>query len=165
MAKSPLQAAEAHHDDHGGHHIHPTSMYVKTAAILTCLMIATIGAAVYDIGHFVSSKVPFINGYYLNNFIAVAIATIKLYYVVMNFMHVRWASQLGKLWAFTGFFFFFVLGVILIDYGFRHHEETPSWQSGIKESALPRQIGSKDQEPLDPINSNIQNRIPRGNLN
>lgn len=147
MAKSPLHAAESH-----GHEIHSNSMYFKTAFALAALMLITIWA----------SFISFPGGVVVNNLIAIGIATLKVFIVVMYFMHVKWASQLGKMWAFIGFFFVFTLGVIFIDYFFRHHEEAPSWIPGHKESALPRKIGSMDGAPLDPQNSNIQNRNPRG---
>jgi caa(3)-type oxidase subunit IV len=154
MAKSPLQAGHDHGHD-GGHHIHPISMYMKTALFLAVFMVITIWAAFQT----------FPGGFLTNNLIAIGIASVKCFVVVMYFMHVKWASPLGKLWAFIGFFFLSGLCVILVDYFFRHHEATPTWQAGRAESALPRKIGSQDQAVLDPKESNIQNRIPKASMN
>lgn len=149
MAKSPLHAGESH-----GHEIHPMGMYVRTALTLAAFMILTI----------VASFIHFPGGVVVNNIIAVGIAVVKTFIVVMYFMHVKWASNLGKLWAFIGFFFVTTLGVIYLDYFWRHHEEAPGWIKGMPESALPRKIGSMDAAPLDPKNSNIQNRNAHGGL-
>jgi caa(3)-type oxidase subunit IV len=168
MAKTPLQAAHGHGghgDGHGGHEIHPNGMYIRTALVLAVLMGLTILAAQVDFGHFVSSKLPFLNGYYVNNFIALGIAIVKCYIVVMFFMHVKWASSLGKLWAFIGFFFLTGFVALLCDYFFRTHEATPTWQAGRQETALPRAIGSTDQLPLPAGEENVQNRIPKASMN
>jgi caa(3)-type oxidase subunit IV len=165
MAKSPLQAAHDHGHGDGGHEIHANKMYILTAFALSVLMAATIGAAQIDVGHIISSKLTFLNGYYVNNFIAVGIAVVKCWIVVMYFMHVKWASNLGKLWALMGFFFLGALAVILIDYQFRSHEEGITWQAGRPESALPRKIGSTDQLVLPPEETNVQNRLPKASMN
>lgn len=155
MAKSPLAAA---HDDHGGHHIHDNSMYVKTALALTVLMAATIAAAQVDIGHMLSKQY----GYYLNNLIALLIAAVKTYIVVMFFMHVKWISSLGKMFALLGFFFIPVLFSVWTDFYFRQHEPVAHWYNNdYSESATPRIIGSTDGAKVSPGEENTQNRIPK----
>jgi cytochrome c oxidase subunit 4 len=149
MAKSPLHAGESH-----GHEIHPTSMYLKTAFVLALFMGITIWA----------SFISFPGGVVVNNLIAIGIATFKVGVVVLYFMHVKWASNLGKLWAFIGFFFVLTLGVIYLDYFWRSHEHVNGWIKEYPETALPRQIGTMDAHPLDPSKSNIQNRNAVGGM-
>lgn len=148
MAATPLKAQEAHG---GGHHIHPYRMYAWNAIGLSFLMLLTIWA----------SGIHFPGGVVVNNLIAVGIATLKLILVVQFFMHVKYSTSLTKLFAYLGFIWMFLLGVILADYFFRHYEPVASW-TGRTESALPRQIGSTDNAPLAPIEQNVQNRIPKG---
>ena len=155
MAKSPLSAV---HDDHGGHHIHNNSMYVKTALTLAGFMILTIAAAQIDFGHMISKQY----GYRINNLIAVLIAVVKTYIVVLYFMHVKWASSLGKLFALLGFFFIPVLFSVWTDFYFRQHEPVAHWYNNdYVESATPRIIGATDGAKLAPGEENTQNRIPK----
>ena len=155
MAKSPLHA-----DDHG-HHIHPTGMYIRTALILAIFMALTIAMAQVNIGDIIGNHRL---GYYLNNAVAVGIAAVKAYIVVMFFMHLKWASSTAKIWALTGFFFLPVLFSVFADYTTRTHEVVNGWMPNQSETALPRVIGSKDQEHLDPKYANEQNRNPRSSL-
>jgi caa(3)-type oxidase subunit IV len=157
MAKSPLAAAAAHgaHDPHDiSHHVHPVSMYVKTAMLLAALMGLTIFAAL--------PQFPIPMPLWIANILALGIAATKAFFVVWNFMHVKWASSLGKLWAFIGFFYLIVLATILIDYVFRHHEVVPGWEGARRESALPRQVGSTDGLALPADEINVQNRNAKG---
>lgn len=157
MAKSPLSAAAAH-DDHGGHHIHAQSMYNGTALKLVVLMILTIAAAQVDFGHMISQQY----GYYINNFVALAIAATKTYIVVMFFMHVKWTSSLGKMYALMGFFFLGALFSVWVDFYFRQHEPVAHWyNSDYVESATPRIIGSTDGAKITPGEENTQNRISK----
>ncbi|MEI7984941.1 MAG: cytochrome C oxidase subunit IV family protein [Armatimonadota bacterium] len=159
MAKSPLHAAEDH-----GHHVQPTSMYIKTAVILAVFMGLTILAAQVDFGDIVTGGRNHQLGYYINNLVAVGIAAFKAFIVVMFFMHLKWASSTAKVWALMGFFFLPVLFSVFCDYGTRSHEVVNGWIPGQTETALPRVIGSKDQEHLDPKFANEQNRNPKSNL-
>jgi caa(3)-type oxidase subunit IV len=161
MAKSPLAAV---HDDHGGHHIHANSMYIKTAGILAIFMVLTIAAAQIDIGHILTKPLGLSHqvGYWVNNVIAVGIAGLKTYIVVMYFMHVKWASSLGKLFALMGFFFIPVLFSVWTDFYFRQHEPVAHWYNNdYAESATPRIIGSTDGAKINPGEENTQNRIPK----
>lgn len=157
MAKSPLHA-----DDHG-HHIHPTGMYLKTAFVLAVFMGLTILAAQVDFGHLVTGG-NLKMGYYVNNVVAWGIAAVKAFIVVMYFMHLKWASSTAKMWALMGFFFIPVLFSVYCDYYTRGHEVVNGWIPNQKETALPRVIGERDQEPLDPKYANEQNRNPRSSL-
>lgn len=144
---TPLKKAEA-----GGHsHVHPVRMYVFAALALTVLMLLTIWA----------STVQFPGGVVVNNIVALTIATAKLSIVVMWFMHVKFSTSLTKLFAYLGFVWMFLLGLIWVDYFFRSYEPVPSW-TGRQESALPRKVGSMDQAPLSPNEQNVQIRLPRG---
>ncbi len=151
MASSPLQAAAHAHGDHG-HHVQPLSFYFKTGAVLTVGMILTIAAYKYNWG----------GTYIIANVIALTIAFVKAGFVVWNFMHVKFASTLGKMFAFLGFLWLPVLMVILVDYGFRNHEQSPSFQLNGEETAFPRQLKSKDHQPNSPNSVNTQNRTPYG---
>lgn len=142
----------ATHDSHE-HHVQPVWYYVRTAILLTILMGATIVFAFVDFHNVV-----------VNNLIALAIACIKSALVVWYFMHVKFASVLGKLFAFLGFVWLGALATVLVDYGFRSHEPTPSWQLNGKESALPRQLRSTDGAPNSANGVNIQNRIAPNKL-
>jgi cytochrome c oxidase subunit 4 len=157
MAKSPLHAAESH-----GHEIHPVSMYVKIALTLAFFMGLTIAAAVVNIGGHITANTQI--AYYINNLVAVGIAAIKAFLVVMFFMHLKWASSTAKVWALMGFFFLPILFSIFVDYGTRTHEVVNGWIPGQPETALPRVIGSHDQEKLDPRFANDQNRNPKSSL-
>ncbi len=155
MAKSPLHA-----DDHG-HHIHSRGMYWTTAGVLAAFMLLTIGAAQVNIGDYIHNAKL---GYYANNGIAWVIAGIKAYIVVMYFMHLKWASSTAKIWALMGFFFLPILFSVYCDYYTRSHEVVDGWIPGQHETALPRVIGSKDQEELPSKYANEQNRNPKSSL-
>ncbi len=157
MAKSPLHAAESH-----GHEIHSVWMYVRTAGVLAAFMALTIGASLVNIGGHITANTQI--AYYINNLVAVGIAAVKAFIVVMFFMHLKWASSTAKVWALMGFFFLPVMFSIFVDYGTRTHEVVNGWIPGESETALPRVIGSKDQEPLDPRFSNSQNRNSKSSL-
>jgi len=135
------------------HHVQPVGYYVKTAAVLTVFMGLTIAFAFVDFHNVV-----------INNLIALAIATFKASLVVWFFMHVKFASVLGKLFAALGFVWLAVLSVILIDYAFRSHEPVLSWQPGGHETALPRKLGSTDGRPNEPNHMNNEQRPARGSL-
>jgi caa(3)-type oxidase subunit IV len=159
MAKSPLHAAEDH-----GHHVQPTGMYLRTAFVLACFMGLTILAAQVNFGHIITGGNSEKFAYYINNLVAVGIAAVKAFIVVMFFMHLKWASSTAKVWALMGFFFLPVLFSVFCDYGTRTHEVVNGWIPGQAETALPREIGSHDQQHLDPRFSNEQNRLPRSSL-
>lgn len=135
------------------HHVNPVSYYLKVAILLTILMGATIGFAFVDFHNVV-----------INNLIALFIATVKAGLVVWYFMHVKFASVLGKLFAALGFVWLIVLCTVLVDYAFRSHEPVLSWQPGGHETALPRKLGSTDHLPNEPNHINNEQRPARGSL-
>lgn len=131
MAKTPLQAASHGHDDHE-HHIVPTFTYVKVLVSLTALMLLTIFAAEIDI-----PAVGPISGTIMNQTVALVIAVTKAFLVVWVFMGVRWGTSLTKIWAAVGFIWFFLLGLIIIDYPMRAFEGVDGWEGTRGENALP----------------------------
>lgn len=76
-------AEHAHaHDAHAGHgHIAPISMYLGVFAILLVGTAITVAVAYVDLG-------------FMNTAVALAVAVTKATFVVLYFMHVRWASRL-----------------------------------------------------------------------
>jgi cytochrome c oxidase subunit 4 len=159
MAKSPLHAGESH-----GHEIHGISMYLKTAGVLALFMALTILAWYVNFGEILTRGQNHQIAYYINNLVAVSIAAFKAFVVVMYFMHLKWASSTAKVWALMGFFFLPVMFSVFCDYGTRTHEVVNGWIPGQSETALPREIGSMDQAPLDPAYANDQNRNPKSSL-
>ena len=74
--------AEHVHDSHAGHgHIAPISMYLGVFAILLVGTAITVAVAFVDLG-------------FMNTAVALAVAVTKATFVVLYFMHVRWASRL-----------------------------------------------------------------------
>ena len=162
MAKSPLHTAESH-----GHEVHSYWMYLKTAGVLSVLMGITILAYKVSFGDIIAGI--FFHGsrqagYYINNLVAVGIAAVKAFIVVMFFMHLKWASSTAKVWALMGFFFLPVMFSVFCDYGTRTHEVVNGWIPGQPETALPRVIGSMDQYKQEPPFTNNQNRNPKSSL-
>ncbi len=163
MAKSPLQAAHAN-DPHGHaeHHIVPTGTYILTLLGLTVLMLLTVGAYYIDI-----PGVGPISGTIMNQTVALIIAITKASLVVFIFMGVRWGTKLTKLWAATGFVWFFLLGLILIDYPMRAFESVDGWEGAMGKaghprdgSALPRVVtpSGQSQQVDDPNEINLRPR-------
>lgn len=74
--------ADHAHDSHAGHgHIAPISMYLGVFGVLMVGTAITVGIAYIDLG-------------FMNTAVALAIAVTKATFVVLYFMHVRWASRL-----------------------------------------------------------------------
>lgn len=153
MAKSPLQAAHA--GDHHEHYIVPTKTYVGTLLGLTVLMLLTVGAYYVDIPGFGP-----ISGTIMNQTFALVIAVTKAALVVFIFMGVKWGTKLTRMWAATGFVWFFLLFLILIDYPMRAFETVQGWEGpvgrashGRDGSALPRVVTPSSQpQPIDDPN-------------
>ncbi|RYG27191.1 hypothetical protein EON82_00300 [bacterium] len=139
MAKTPLQAA-AHHSHE--HHVVPTFTYIKVLVALTILMLLTIGASYVNF-----PALGPISGAIVNQTVALIIAIVKAFLVVWIFMGVKWGTQLTKMWAALGFVWFFLLGLILIDYPMRAYEVNQGWEGEVGKarhvtdgSALPRVV-------------------------
>ena len=123
-----MQAAHAggDHHDHHEHHIVGTGTYFLTLVALTVLMLLTVGAYYIDI-----PAVGPISGTVMNQTVALVIAVTKAALVVFIFMGVRWGTKLTKLWAATGFVWFFLLGLVLIDYPMRAFENVSGWEGAV----------------------------------
>lgn len=121
MAQSTDHSAE--------HHIIPISTLAKTLGALACLMFLTILVYKVDFGHILSSKLGLGSaaGSYINNAIALTIATIKMVIVIQFFMGVKYVTKLTKLWAWTGFVWMLLLGLTYGDYATRHWEPIKGW--------------------------------------
>ncbi len=158
MAKTPLQAADHHHHEH---HIVGTGTYLLTLAALTILMLITVGVYYIDIPGFGP-----ISGTIVNQTVALIIACTKTALVVMIFMGVKWGTTLTKLWAATGFVWFFLLFLILIDYPMRAYEVNQGWEGSAGKadhnydgSALPRVVPPSSQpQPVTPNETNVRPR-------
>lgn len=143
-----MEKAQEHHD-----HVIPVSLLLKTLVMLAFLMTLTIVVYKIDFGHIISSKVGLGSaaGSYINNAIALTIAMIKAYFVVMNFMGARFVTPLTKMWVACGFVWVLLMGLMFGDYWTRHWEPSPGWYKGDtahpnRESATterPREIKSK----------------------
>jgi cytochrome c oxidase subunit 4 len=68
------------------HHIVPISTYIWVFIALMVLLVATVVAAMFDLGE-------------LNIVIALTIAVVKALLVVLFFMHVRYSSKLVQVFA------------------------------------------------------------------
>lgn len=159
MAKTPLQAA--HGAEGHEHHIVPTGTYIATLVALTVLMLITVGAYYVDI-----PAVGPISGTVMNQTVALVIACTKTALVVFIFMGVKWATHLTKLWAACGFVWFFLLGLVLIDYPMRAFENVSGWEGEMSRngetlggSALPRVVTPSSQ--AQPVDHNEINLRPR----
>lgn len=140
-------AATTPHGSGGHHHITPPKTYVAVFAALTVLMLLTVWVAGVPIGN-----VGPIPGVWINNIIALAIATIKALLVIFFFMGVLYSSKLTKLWACAGFLVFAIMFFILADNFTRKNEPAPSWINNGEGSALPRE-NDPLSEQLPPENS------------
>lgn len=125
----------AHSNDHkhgNGHEHHITSQgkLASTFLFLAIMMAATIGAAKFMPEPFHSKTIPM-------NIIAIAIAFVKAWAVVAVFMGVRYTTKLVRLYAIGGFVWFFLLFIMMADYGTRQWEPVRGWEN-VDASSLPR---------------------------
>jgi cytochrome c oxidase subunit 4 len=133
VAKTPLQKAA----QEANHHVVSTKTSVVVLIALTVLMFVTIAAA--------EVHLPYV---WMNNVVAMAIATLKAFLVMTFFMGLKWATSLTKLWAGAGFVVFILMFIILLDYGTRKYEVVPNW--GNQEvTATPRVVDptAQHQQP------------------
>ena len=91
------------HDEHDEHHDHPIQPHIFTLLALMALTVITWASASY-----LKAGEPW------DTIIALAIAFTKTSLVILIFMHVREATRLVKVVAFSGFFWVFVFFVYLI---------------------------------------------------
>ncbi|MBN9503237.1 MAG: hypothetical protein BGO01_19870 [Armatimonadetes bacterium 55-13] len=137
----------AHGKDHSIH-VFPASMYAKTLIALLCLMGLTIFAA----------TVHFPGGTVTNNVVAMTIAVLKAYLVISYFMHVKFSSNLVKLWMLTGFVWVTLMLFILMDYGTRKYEPAPAFDPGDRGAAISREIDRKGENPPKDTQEFIRSR-------
>lgn len=130
-----------------GIHVFPIGMYIKTLLVLLVLMVLTIAAAQINLAHVFADRgwSPAV-GTVLNNVIAMTIAVIKGVLVVSFFMHVKFGTDLIKLWAITGFIWVTLMLFILMDYGTRKYEPAPAFSADTG-SALYREITRTGEKP------------------
>ena len=92
---------DAHHDDHGGHHVTPLWLYHAIFGGLLCLTVITVWIAQFDFGS-------------ANTIIAMFVATIKASLVAFFFMHLLHDERLNMMTfgfglLFVALFFLFPL--------------------------------------------------------
>lgn len=123
------------HGDHGhGEHAHGTREYWMVFFILMILLLATVGAAYINLGHF---NVP----------VAYSIAIVKAALILWFFMHLKQSTRLSHVFAFASFAWLALMLIITLgDYFSRtilaraepktHIREVDSWGrvSGIHDS-------------------------------
>lgn len=82
-------------------HVAPRRMYYSIFGALLVLTLLTVLVARVDLG-------------VLNTVVALTIAVIKALLVVLYFMHVRWSSQLTKVFVGAGFLWLIILIVFTL---------------------------------------------------
>lgn len=98
-------------------HVLPLKVYFAVFGALMVMTLATVLVAYVDLGVF-------------NTTIALAIAFFKASLVVLYFMHVRYSSNLVKLYAAAGFVWLFILMIFtLSDFATRSWEVPSLWYS------------------------------------
>jgi caa(3)-type oxidase subunit IV len=130
-----------------GIHVFPVAMYAKTLVWLVVLMVLTVAVAQVNLAHVFQARGwnP-AAGTVFNNLIAMTIACIKGVLVIQFFMHVKFGTDLIKLWAITGFVWVTLMLFILMDYGTRKYEPAPAFDAD-KGSALYREITRTGENP------------------
>lgn len=124
-----MENSQEHH-----HHVIPVSVLFRTLIILAVLMTLTIVVYKIDFGHILARGNSAL-GSYINNAIALTIAIIKVYFVVMFFMGAKYVTKLTKMWVACGFVWVLLLGLMFGDYFTRQWEPSPGWYKG--DTALP----------------------------
>lgn len=133
------------HGKSNGIHVFPIRMYVLTLGALLLLMAATVAASYIHFPNVTLGPIT-INGSLLANILAMSIAVVKALLVVFYFMHVKYGTDLIKLWALTGFVWVTLMMFILMDYGTRKYEPAPAFEAD-KGSALYREITRTGDHP------------------
>ncbi len=134
---------ETPHEHAHPHHIIPPSTFIKTFAMLTILMIATIAAAQI---HYPDQSPVWS---YVANAIAMSIALVKAFLVFMNFMGVKYASRLIQVYAVLGFLWVTLMGIVICDYATRQFEPSPGWER-ITPSPNKQLTEPRMQNPFEP---------------
>ena len=143
--------AEAHAEH--AHHVISDKVLFKTFGILLFLMVLTIAMArlpfegAQYLGGFKDLLMKYQGAWALTNIIALGIAVVKTYYVIQNFMGVRYASKLIKVYAVFGFIGFSLLYIMMFDYIGRAWEPVKGWEK-VNSTSLQRDINNEAGGPL-----------------
>ena len=116
------------------HHVIPQRVLFSTGIKLFVLMALTVLVA----------YLPYISPWYydnvptfVNNLVALGIATAKAAMVVQIFMGVKFGTRLTKAFAYGGFVWLLLIMITFIDYWSRPWEPVAGWEQDVP-SALPR---------------------------
>lgn len=105
MATSHAGSAAMHDEHHGGeHHVVPVPTYLMVFTALMVLLIITLAAAAIDLGPW---NLP----------IAMLIAVAKAALIFLYFMHLKWSSNLMRVFAWCAIFWLCIMFLLtLADY-------------------------------------------------
>jgi len=118
--------SEAHEQEHEQEHhiVSPVTYMIIFGALLVGTAL-TVLASYFDLGEW--HIAPGLTLFW-NPVVALAIATTKMMLVVLFFMHVKFSSQLTKLFAILGFLWFTLMFIIFGDYMTRPREQVSGWE-------------------------------------
>lgn len=106
----------AHHEEGHEHHVVPIRIYSWTLIWLLILLVVTVGAG------FLPMPV------WLGTTVALAIALVKTFLVMSNFMHVRFSGKMVWLFAAAGFLWLIIMIIFAYaDYITRPWEPVPGF--------------------------------------
>ncbi len=115
------------------HHVASLKAYYLVFGALLLLTIITVAAASWDLGALLDL------GAWVNTAVAVSIAVSKATLVVLYFMHVRYSSQLTKVFVVAGFFWLAILiGLTMSDFLTRIEPSYPSLPGASAAATLKR---------------------------
>ncbi len=101
MADNHRETHDEHHDEaHHEHHIVSIPLYLMVFGILVVGTILTVVVAFVDLDHIFPGA---------NTLVALTIAFIKMTFVVLWFMHVKYSSRLIWVTAISGFFWLAIM--------------------------------------------------------
>jgi cytochrome c oxidase subunit 4 len=101
MADNHRETHDEHHDEaHHEHHIVSIPLYLMVFGILVVGTILTVVVAFIDLDHIFPGA---------NTLVALTIAFIKMTFVVLWFMHVKYSSRLIWVTAISGFFWLAIM--------------------------------------------------------
>ena len=116
-----------HEEGHAhSHHITPPILLFGVYIALTILMLLTVAVVYY----------PFPSSF-ANNAVNLGIAVMKASLVVMFFMGVKYTTKLTKTWAYAGFIWLTLMGIIFGDYMTRGWQPVKGWYGNDSASSAP----------------------------
>lgn len=140
------------HQGHA-HHVISDKVLLKTFGILLLFMVLTIAFARLPLDGpkmfpgFADMLIKYQSAWIVTNIIALGIAIVKTYFVIQNFMGVRFASKLVKVFAILGFVGFSMLYIMMFDYVGRAWEPVKGWEK-VNSTALQRDIDNEAGMPI-----------------